>query len=70
MVVVVAGRNRLGGGEETGSGDNDKIGDRFGGGVGHGIERGLGRRGGVSGIKWVKWSGMEWGRGQMSDQPR
>ena len=61
LVVVVAGRNRLGGSEETGGGDNNKIGDGFGGGVGRGIERGLGRRGGVSGSERVKWSGMGWG---------
>ena len=53
------GRNRLGGGEETGSGDNDAIGAGFVGGGGCGIERGFGRRVGVSGSKQVEWSGME-----------
>ena len=55
--------NRLGGGEEKSGGDNDEIGDGFGGegGRGRGIERGLGRRGGVSGSEQVKWSGMERG---------
>ena len=42
-----------------GGGDNDKIGARFGGGGGRGIEWGLGKRGGVSGSKRVEWSGME-----------
>ena len=57
--VVGAGGNRPGGGEETGGGVNDDIGDRVGGGVRRGTERGCGRRGGVSGSKRVKWSGAE-----------
>ena len=69
-MVVGAGRNRLGGGEETGDGDNDNIGDGFRGGVGRGIELGLRRIGGVSGSEQVQWSVMEWGGGRMSDQPR
>ena len=69
--MVGAGRNRLVVGEGTGSGDNDnKIGDRLGGGVGLGIERGLGRRGGVSGSKRVMWSEMERGGGRVRDRPR
>ena len=68
--MVGAGRNRPGGGEETGSGVNDEI--RYGVGrvVGRGIEWGIGRRGEVSGRNRVKWSGMERVGGQMSDQPR
>ena len=53
-----------------GSGDNEDIGDGFGGGVGHGIELGIGRIGGVSGSERVEWSGMERGGGRMRDQPR
>ena len=68
--VVGAGRNRPGGGEETGDRVNDDIGDRVGGGVGQGIERGRGRRGGVSGSEQVSWSGVDQGGGQMSDHPR
>ena len=59
MAVVVTGRNRLGGGEETGGGDKDEIGAGFGGGVGRGIERELGRIGGVSGSERVEWSGAD-----------
>ena len=59
LAVVVTGRHRLGGDEETGGGDNDKIGAGFGGGGGRGIEWVLGRRGGISGIEQVEWSGME-----------
>ena len=70
MAVVGAGRNRPGGGEETGGRVNDEIGDGVGGGVARGTQRGHGRRGGVSGSKRVKWSGMELGRGRMSNQPR
>ena len=70
LTVVVTGRNRLGGGEETGDGDNNEIGDGFGGGVGRGIKRGLRRRRGVSGSELVEWSGMEQSGGRMSDQPR
>ena len=44
-VVVGAGRNRPGGGEETGGGVNNEIGDGVGGGVGQGTKRGCGRRG-------------------------
>ena len=69
-MVVGAGRNILGGGEEMSGGDNDKIGDGLGGGFGCGIERGIRRRGGVSGSKRVEWSVMEQGGGQISDQPR
>ena len=68
--VVGADRNRPGGGEETGGRVNNKIKDRVGGGGGDGIKRGLGSRGGVSGSERFKWSGMEQGGGQMSDQPR
>ena len=60
-VVVGIERNRLGGGEETGGGDNDEIGAGFGGGGRRGIEWGLGRRGGISGSERVEWSGMERG---------
>ena len=59
--VVGTGRNRLGGGKETGSRDNDEIGAGFGGGGGRGIKRGLGRRGGISGGERVEWIGMDWG---------
>ena len=59
--VVRTRRNRIGGGEETGGGDNDATGSGFGGGSRHGIERGLGRRGGISGSERVKWSRMERG---------
>ena len=59
--VVGAGRNRPGGGEETGGGVNNEIGDRVGGGVGQETERIRGRRGGVSGSERVKWSGLERG---------
>ena len=69
--VVGSGRNRPGGGKETGGGVNNEIGDGVGGGVRRGTERGCwSRRGGVSGSERVKWSGMERGGGQMSDQPR
>ena len=54
-------QNRLGVGEETGGGDNNKIGAGFGGGGGRGIGRVLRRRGGVSGSKRVKWSRIEQG---------
>ena len=63
--VVGAGRNRPGGGEETGVVVSDKIGDGVRGGVGRGTKRGRVRRGGVSGSEWVKWSGMERGGGRM-----
>ena len=59
--VMGTGWNRLGQGEETGGGDNDKIGAGFGGGGGRGIEPGLGRGEGVSGSKQVEWSRMERG---------
>ena len=61
LAVVGTGRNRLGGGEETGGGDNDDIRAGIGGGGRRGIERGIGRRGGISGIVRVEWSGMERG---------
>ena len=69
MAVVVAGRNRPGGGKETGGGFNDEIGDGVGGGVGQGTERGRRRRGGVSGSERFKWiglerSGAEWSRAE------
>ena len=57
--MVVTGQHRLGGGEEAGDGDNDDVGVAIGGGVGRGIEQGLGRRGGISGSERVKWIGME-----------
>ena len=38
LEVAGTGRNRLGGVKETGGGDNDKIGDGFGGGVGRVID--------------------------------
>ena len=59
LAVVGARHNIPGGGEETGGGVNDKIGDRVGGGVGHGTERCRGRREGVSGSERVNWSGAE-----------
>ena len=59
--VVRTGRNRLGGGEEIGGGDNDKIGAGYGEGGRRGIEQGLGRRGGISGNERVGWSGIERG---------
>ena len=68
--VVGTGRNRPGGGKETGGRDNDEIGDGFGGGVGRVIEWGLWRRRRVSGSKRVDWSGRDLGGGQISDQPR
>ena len=61
---VRTGRHRLGGGEETGGGDKDKIGSGFGGG--RGAEWGLGRRGGISGSERVKWIGMERGRQEIN----
>ena len=70
LAVVGTGWNRLGVGEETGGGDNNEIEAGFGGGGGRGIGQVLGRRGGVSGSEWVKWSGMEQGGGQMIDQTR
>ena len=70
LAVVVSVLNRPGWGKETGGGVNDKIGDGVRGGVGSLIERGLGRRGGVSGRERIKWSGMEWGGGRMSNKPR
>ena len=70
LALVGAGRNKPGGGEETGGGVNDKIGDGVGGGVGRTTKRGHGRRVGVPDIKRVKWSGIEQCGGQMSDQPR
>ena len=59
--MVGTGRNRLGGGEETGGRDNNDIRAVLGGGDRHGIERGLGQRGGISGSEWVEWSGTERG---------
>ena len=50
----------MGGGKEEGSEGNNGTGVRIGGGVGHGIKRGLRPRGGVSGSERVEWSGMEW----------
>ena len=67
LAVVGVGRNRPGGGKETGGGVNDNIGDGVGEGVGRGTKQGHGRRGGVSGSKRVKWSGVDWGRGRMSN---
>ena len=64
-----AGQDIPEGGDETGGGVNDDIGDIFGGGVGRGTERGRGRRGGVSGSDRIKWSIMERGGGRMSDHP-
>ena len=59
--VVGTGRHRLEGSGETGNGDNNNIVVGIGGGGGCGIEKGLGRRGGISGRKRVEQSGMEWG---------
>ena len=61
LAVAGTGRHRLGGGKETGGGENDNIGAGFGRGGGGGIERGLGQRGVISGSKRVAWSGMERG---------
>ena len=60
FAVVGTVRHRLGVGEEAGCGGNNGIGVGSRGGDGCGIERGLGRRGVVSGSKWVEWIGMEW----------
>ena len=58
LAVVGAGWNQLGGSEEEGSGGSNGL--RVG--VGLGIERGPGQRGGVEGSKRVKWIRVEWGR--------
>ena len=58
-MVMGTDRHRIGGVEEAGGGDNDNIRVGTGGGVGRGIERGLGRRGGISGSKRVEWSRMK-----------
>ena len=55
--VVGSGRHQLGGGKEEG--DRGSNGLRVG--VGLGIERRPGRRGGVEGSEQVEWSGVEWG---------
>ena len=60
--VVVAGGDRPGGIPETCGSVSEEIKDRdgFKGGIGRGDDRGRGRsRGGVSGSKWVQWSGVE-----------
>ena len=59
-MVMGTDRHRLGGGKEAGGRDNDNIRVRTGGGVGRGIERGLGRRGGISVSERVEWSRMKW----------
>ena len=60
LAVLGAGRNRPGGGDKTGAGINDKIGDIVRGGVGRGAKRVCGRRRGrVSGSEWVKCSKLE-----------
>ena len=63
--MVVTGRNILGGGKETGGEDNDNIRARFGGGGGHGIERGL-----RSSLRELADRVERNGVGQLSDQPR
>ena len=60
--VVGVGQNRPGGGEETGGGVNDEIGDVFGGGVGRGtkgVAGGEEESQGASGSSGAEWSGAE-----------
>ena len=67
--MAEAGRDRPGGRAKIGGGINDEIGNAVRGGVGRGAEQDRRRRrGGISGSKWVQWSGVERGRGRFSTQ--